>query len=77
MVVFEIIMWLITVLFLIGMVMAFEISLSSKVGLSIVCISSIFFGIYFAVLNNFVICVLFVALFLIALRFLIRTFSRR
>lgn len=77
MVVFEIIMWLITVLFLIGMVMAFEISLSSKVGLSIVCISSVFFGFYFAVINNFVICVLFVALFLIALRFLIRTFSRR
>lgn len=77
MVVFEIIMWLITVLFLIGMVMAFEISLSSKVGLSIICISSVFFGFYFAVINNFVICVLFVALFLIALRFLIRTFSRR
>ena len=77
MVVFEIIMWLITVLFLIGMVMAFEISLSSKVGLSIVCISSIFFGFYFAVINNFVVCVLFAALFLIALRFLIRTFSRR
>ena len=77
MVVFEIIMWLITVLFLIGMVMAFEISLSSKVGLSIVCISSVFFGFYFAVINNFVICVLFVALFLIALRFLIRTFSKR
>lgn len=77
MVVFEIIMWLITVLFLIGMVMVFEISLSSKVGLSIVCISSVFFGFYFAVINNFVICVLFAALFLIALRFLIRTFSRR
>ena len=77
MVVFEIIMWLITVLFLIGMVMAFEISLSSKVGLSIVCISSVFFGFYFAGINNFVVCVLFAALFLIALRFLIRTFSKR
>lgn len=77
MIIFEVLMWIVTVLFLVGIVMAFEMSLSSKIGLSIVCISSIFFGFYFAVINNFVVCVLFAALFLIALRFLIRTFCKR
>lgn len=76
MAIFEILLWVVAIIFLIGFVMTLESRLSSKVGLFLICIASIFFIYYFSLLQNLAICVLFGVLFVMGIRFLARIFYK-
>ena len=73
----ETLVWLIAILFIVGLVMTLEKRLSSVVGLFLVCVTSIFFVYYFTFFHFLALCVLFGALSLIAVRYLIALFQQK
>lgn len=73
----ETLVWIVAILFIVGMVMTLERRLSSGVGLFLVCITSIFFVYYFTFFHYLALCVLFGVLSLIALRYLIAVFQQK
>jgi len=73
----EALVWLIAILFIVGMVMTLEKRLSSVVGLFLVCVTSIFFVYYFTFFHYLALCVLFGVLSLIAVRYLVAIFNQK
>lgn len=72
----ETLVWIVAILFIIGLVMTLEKRLSSAIGLFLVCVTSIFFVYYFTFFHYLELCVLFGAISLIAVRYLISNFKR-
>jgi len=73
----EILVWIIAILFIVGMVMTLEKRLPSVVGLFLVCVTSIFFVYYFTFFHYLALCVLFGVLSLIAVRYLVAIFKQK
>lgn len=72
----EVLLWIVTGIFLIGIVMTLEKRLSSVIGLFLVCVTSIFFLYYFSFFKYLALCVMFGILGLIAIRYLIAVFRQ-
>ena len=73
----ETLVWIVAILFIVGLVMTLEKRLSSVVGLFLVCVTSIFFVYYFTFFHYLALCVLFGVLSLIAVRYLIALFQQK
>lgn len=73
----ETLVWLIAILFIVGLVMTLEKRLSSVVGLFLICVTSIFFVYYFTFFHYLALCVLFGVLSLIAIRYLVAAFKQK
>lgn len=73
----ETLVWIVAILFIVGLVMTFEKRLSSAIGLFLVCVTSIFFVYYFTFSHFLALCVLFGALSLISVRYLIALFQQK
>jgi hypothetical protein len=71
----EILLWVVAILFIIGIVMTLEKRLSSVIGLFLVCVTSIFFVYYFTFSKFLALCVMFAIVSLIAVRYLISEFK--
>lgn len=72
----EVLLWVVAAIFLIGVVMTLEKRLPSVIGLFLVCITSIIFLYYFSFFRYLALCVMFGALGVIAIRYLIVLFKQ-
>lgn len=71
----DILVWIVAILFLIGLVMTLEKRLSGFVGLFLICCTSIFFVYYFSFFRALALCTLFGVITVISVRYLLVSFK--
>lgn len=71
----DILLWVVSILFLAGLVMTLEKRLPSVIGLFLVCVTSIFFVYYFSFFRALALCVLFGVITVISVRYLLVSFK--